>query len=123
MARVRRMVRFGALVLGIVALNAFLGLEILGLTYRPFSWMTICEAGETTLYPIIHGIQATSDLVSLTVQGEGGNNLALERTISLTEPDWQPVGDTVPTTGEPVLLVDTNPPQPAAFYRANQTTP
>jgi hypothetical protein len=117
------MVRFGALVLGIVALNAFLGLEILGLTYRPFSWMTICEAGETTLYPIIHGIQATSDLVSLTVQGEGGNNLALERTISLTEPDWQPVGDTVPTTGEPVLLVDTNPPQPAAFYRANQTTP
>ncbi len=123
MARVRRMVRFIALVLGIVVLNAFLGLKILGLTYRPFSWMTICEAGETTLYPIIHGIQASPGLISLTAQGEGGTTVALERTTSLTEPDWQPVGDSIPTTGEPIVLVDTNPPQPAAFYRANQTTP
>lgn len=74
-----------------------------------------------TLYPIIEGMQVSNDVVSLIVQGVDGSYVGLERCISLCQPDWQPVGEAVPTTGEPVLLIDTNAPQPAAFYRAKQT--
>lgn len=117
------MMGVSALVLGILTLNAFLGLQILGLTYRPFSWMTICEAGETTLYPVFRGVEASSDRICFTIESEVGTDLRLERTASLSEPDWQPVGDTVSSVGDPVLLRDTNPPPSSAFYRVEQTTP
>lgn len=121
MARLKRMVSVVVVVVGIMVLNAFLGLEVIGLTYRPFSWMTLCEAGEVTLYPMMHGILQGHPPVSVRAQGVVGTDVCVERSLSLIHADWQPVGDPVLSTGLPVDFVDTNTPQGAVFYRAKQT--
>lgn len=116
----RRLITFCLLVLGVVAVNAFLGLQILGLTYRPFSWMTLCEAGELTLYPVMLNPVASGDGVALTVHGRGGTVHTLERTASLSPPEWESTGVAVVDTGEPATLLDTNPPAQGAFYRVSE---
>ncbi len=148
------MAKSGGLVICILILNVFLGMEVVGLTYRPFSWVSICD-DEQPLYPpvyppnggggdggggdaggggapppyspvylpVIHGIQMSSNRISVSVESPAGVQISLERSASLAEPDWQPVGDTVLNPGGMIELYDTNSLWPAAFYRALQDGP
>ena len=122
MARIRNAARFVFLVLVILGINAFLGMEILGLTYRPFSWMTLCDAGETSVYLMIRDALLSGNQVTVVVEGSApGTDVSLIRSPSLPVPDWQPASERVPGGGTSVALVDTNPPGPPVFYRAVQS--
>ncbi|MCF7864049.1 MAG: hypothetical protein K9L89_04605 [Kiritimatiellales bacterium] len=56
--------------------------------------------------------------VEMQVDGRAGQTYLLERTTSLTLPDWVAVQTTGPLeTNQPVLLIDVTPPGVAAFYR------
>ncbi len=80
------------------------------------------SAGEP-FFLFIRGIQSYQAEILLPVLSETGTMLRLERTLSLTAPLWQAVGDAVPGTGEMVWLSDTNPLLPTAFYRVERIAP
>lgn len=106
----------------VLAIDLVVSLQVIGITYRPFSWMSLTPAEVLSLYPVIDHVTASKAGSQIALQAQEGAEYVLQRSTNLLdEREWVDVPPSTTATNNRVVLTDTNRWfDRAVFYRVKR---
>ena len=118
MRKISRFWKQGLLVALVLALDLAVTLQVVGITYRPFSWMSLTDVQEESLYPVIEGTTVNEPDVSISASVQVGQPYYLQRSTNLNDGGgWVDIVGPVTAETSVLILTDTNWMSVERFYR------
>ena len=104
-----------AVALLVVVLDGWMVGQIVGVSYRPFSWLAIAEAG---VYPVITDVWIDTSGLQVTGEVNPGTGYILQKNTNLVEGGWwHDIPPAVTSGTSNASFTDTNSLPDHQFYR------
>lgn len=107
----------------LAGLDGAMTTQIMGLSYGPFSWLSIASAN-ASVYPVITDIRAAASTVKVRANVENGVEYILQKRTNLIQSgSWQDLTPAVTAESSEATFQDTGVLDDERFYRVKRVTP